>query len=310
MDGTMIISILAAAVTAGTPLLYAALGEIITERAGVLNLGVEGMMLAGAVTGFMITVSTGNPWLGALVAILAGGAIALIHAVLCVTLQANQVVSGLALTIFGTGLSGYLGKSYIGIPAPKTFSKFAIPALSDIPLIGPVLFNQDALVYCSYLIVPIIWFYVYKTKHGLNLRAIGENPAAADAVGINVFALRYLYIIIGGMLAGLGGAYLSLAYAPAWLENMTAGRGWIAVALVIFATWNPLKAVGGAYLFGGVDALGYRMQVLGLDVSSFFLKMLPYVFTIIVLIFATTQTKKKHIGAPGALALPYDREER
>lgn len=306
----MIISILAAAVTAGTPLLYAALGEIITERAGVLNLGVEGMMLAGAVTGFMITVSTGNPWLGALVAILAGGAIALIHAVLCVTLQANQVVSGLALTIFGTGLSGYLGKSYIGIPAPKTFSKFAIPALSDIPLIGPVLFNQDALVYCSYLIVPIIWFYVYKTKHGLNLRAIGENPAAADAVGINVFALRYLYIIIGGMLAGLGGAYLSLAYAPAWLENMTAGRGWIAVALVIFATWNPLKAVGGAYLFGGVDALGYRMQVLGLDVSSFFLKMLPYVFTIIVLIFATTQTKKKHIGAPGALALPYDREER
>lgn len=306
----MLIGILAAAVTAGTPLLYAALGEIITERAGILNLGVEGMMLTGAVTGFIVAVSTGNPWFGALAAILAGGAVSLIHAILSVTFQANQVVSGLALTIFGTGLSGYLGKSYIGIPAPQTFSKFPLPVLADIPLIGPVLFNQDALVYFSYLLVPVIWFYIYKTKHGLNLRAIGENPGAADAVGINVFVLRYIYVVIGGMLAGLAGAYLSLAYAPAWLENMTAGRGWIAVALVIFATWNPLKAVGGAYLFGGVDALGYRMQAMGLDVSSFFLKMLPYIFTIIVLIFATTQTNKKHIGAPGALSLSYDREER
>lgn len=306
----MIISILAAAITAGTPLLFAALGEIFAERAGVLNLGVEGMMLTGAVTGFMVAVTTGNPWLGALGAVLAGGIISLIHAVLCVTMQANQVVSGLALTIFGTGLSGYLGKAYIGIPAPKTFTKFAVPLLSDIPFIGPVLFNQDALVYCSYLLVPIVWFYIYKTKHGLNLRAIGENPAAADAMGINVFTLRYFYVVLGGMLAGLGGAYLSLAYAPSWLENMTAGRGWIAVALVIFATWNPLKAVGGAYLFGGVDALGYRMQAMGLDISSFFLKMLPYIFTIIVLIFATTQTNKKNIGPPGALSLPYDREER
>ncbi|MBZ4687710.1 MAG: ral nucleoside transport system permease protein [Clostridia bacterium] len=310
MENSIVLSIMAAAIIAGTPLLYAALGEILAERSGVLNLGVEGMMLAGAVSGFMVTVMSGNNWLGLIFAILAGGFMALIHAFLCVTLKANQVVSGLALTIFGTGVSGYLGKSLIGIPAPVTFEKIPIPVLAKIPVLGPVLFNHDALVYISYILVPLIWFFLYRTNAGLKLRSVGENPAAADAVGVNVFLTRYVYVIVGGMLAGIGGAYLSLAYAPTWLEHMTAGRGWIAVALVIFAVWDPVRALIGAYIFGGVDALGFRLQAMGIMIPSFFLKMLPYIFTIVVLILATRETHKKRVGAPGSLTLPYDREER
>ena len=213
MDQAMLIAILAAAVTAGTPLLYAALGEIITERAGILNLGIEGMMLMGAVIGFLVTVNTANPWLGVLGALVAGGLLALIHAILCVTLQANQVVSGLALTLFGTGLSGYLGKSLIGVPAPKTVTSLALPGLSKIPYLGPVLFSQDILVYFSYFLVPLVWFFFYKTRHGLNLRAIGENPAAADAVGVNVFFLRYVYVVIGDAILVWRGVSFP-GYAP------------------------------------------------------------------------------------------------
>jgi simple sugar transport system permease protein len=304
-------AILATAVTAGTPILYAALGELVTERSGTLNLGMEGIMLIGAVSGFTVTVQTGNHWLGVLAAMFAGGALALIHAFLTVTLQANQVVSGLALTLFGTGLSGFLGKPMIGIPVANPFEKVPVPGLGDIPFIGPVLFQHDALVYMSFVVVPLLWFYLYKTRPGLNLRAVGENPAAADAVGINVFLNRYVHIVMGGMLAGIGGAYLSLAYAPSWLENMTAGRGWIAVALVIFATWDPFKALLGAYIFGGVDALGYSLQAMGLvKIDSNFLNMLPYVFTVIVLIIATRETAKRRVATPGALGQPYDREER
>lgn len=310
MDQSIIIAILASAIVSGTPILFAALGEILTERAGVLNLGVEGMMLVGAVTGFMTTVATANPWLGVGAAALSGGALALVHAFLSITLRANQVVSGLALTLFGTGFSGYIGKSLVGIPAPVTFKPVAVPFLGNIPVLGDILFQHDYLVYITYILVPILWVYLYKSRPGLNLRAIGENPAASDALGVNVFFLRYLYVIAGGMLAGLGGAYLSLAYAPSWLENMTAGRGWIAVALVIFASWDPAKALLGAYIFGGVDALGYRLQAVGVSVSAFFLKMLPYILTIVVLIITTRQTMKKHVGAPGALGLAYDREER
>ncbi|KYH31931.1 ABC transporter permease [Neomoorella mulderi] len=311
MENSVWIATLAAAITAGTPILYAALGEILAERAGVLNLGVEGMMLVGAVTGFMVAVRTGNPWLGFLVALLAAGLMAAIFAFLTITLRANQVVTGLALTMFGTGLSGFLGKPYVGIPLPLSFKPVAIPFLADIPLIGPVLFRHDPLVYLTYVLVPLLWYYFYRTRPGLNLRAVGENPAAADALGVNVFALRYIYVIIGGMLAGAGGAFLSLAYAPSWLENMTAGRGWIAVALVIFAVWDPVKALLGSYLFGGVDALTYTLQAATkIAVPSFFLKMLPYILTLVVLIIATRQTLVKHIGAPGALSIPYDREER
>jgi simple sugar transport system permease protein len=309
MSETLLISILAAAITAGTPILFAALGELITERAGVLNLGVDGIMLVGAATGFMATVTYGNPWIGVAIALVAGALMSLIHAFLTVTLRANQVVSGLALGIFGTGLSGYLGKAYVGVRAEHIFTKLAIPGLSDIPFLGPIMFKQDILVYLSYLLIPVVAFFLYKTKNGLFLRALGENPAAIDAVGISVFKLRYIYTMIGGALAGLAGAYLSLAYAPSWLENMTAGRGWIAVALVIFALWDPWRALMGSYLFGGIDALGFHLQVIGVQTSIFLLNMLPYVFTIIVLVLVIAR-KGGRLAAPKALGIPYDREER
>ena len=309
MSEALLISILAAAITAGTPILFAALGELITERAGVLNLGVDGIMLVGAATGFMATVTYGSPWIGVAVALAAGALMSLIHAFLTVTLRANQVVSGLALGIFGTGLSGYLGKDYVGMRAEHIFTKLSIPGLSDIPFLGPIMFKQDVLVYISYLLIPLAAFFLYKTKNGLFLRALGENPAAIDAVGVSVFKLRYVYTMIGGALAGLGGAYLSLAYAPSWLENMTAGRGWIAVALVIFALWDPWRALMGSYLFGGIDALGFHLQVVGVHTSIFLLNMLPYIFTIVVLVLVIAR-KGGRLAAPKALGIPYDREER
>ncbi|MBN2260589.1 MAG: ABC transporter permease [Clostridiales bacterium] len=310
MTFNMLIAILAAAITSGTPILFAALGEIVTEKSGVQNLGLEGMMLVGAVSGFMMGYLTHNLFLAVLVAALGGGILALIHSFITITLKANQVVSGLALTIFGTGLSGYLGKPYIGMPAPVKFEIVPIPILSKIPVIGTIFFNHNLLVYFSYILIFVLWFYIYRTRQGLNLRATGENPGAADSLGVNVFRLRYLYTVIGGMLAGIGGAYLSLASAPSWVENMSGGRGWLAVALVIFAVWNPARAVFGAYLFGGVEALGYRMQAIGVTVSPFFLNMMPYLLTIIVLIIVTINTQHKHIGEPEALGKSYDREER
>ncbi len=308
-EQSIIISIFAAAVTAGTPILYAALGELITERAGILNLGVEGVMLVGAVSGFIAAVASGSCWWGLLAAMLAGGAVAFIHGVLSITLRANQVVSGLALTLFGTGLSGYLGKSYIGMPVPQAFKVEPLGPLANIPFIGPVLFQHDVLVYASYILVPLMSFYLYRTRPGLILLAVGENPAAADALGFKVFSLRHFYVILGGMLCGVGGAYLSLAYAPSWLENMTAGRGWIAVALVIFALWDPWRALIGSYLFGGVDALGFNLQVLGVSVPTFFLSMMPYLFTILVLTLLMARQGGRVIP-PGGLGLPYNREDR
>ncbi len=310
MTQEFLITILATAITAGTPILFAALGELLTERSGILNLGVEGMMLVGAVSGFIFAVKTNDPWLGVLAALIGGGLMALIHAFLTVTLQANQVVTGLALTLFGTGLSGFLGKPYIGVPIENAFKPVNLGILSDIPFIGPVFFQHDQLVYLSYIVVPVLWFLIYRTRPGLNLRAVGENPASADSLGVSVYKVRYFYVTLGGMLAGLGGAYLSLAYAPTWLENMTAGRGWIAVALVIFATWNPLRAMLGSYIFGGIDAFGFRAQAMGIAIPSFFLKMLPYIFTILVLIMVTRKAMANRVGSPGALGVPYDREER
>lgn len=308
MADSMIVSILSAAVSSGTPVLYAALGELVCERSGVLNLGVEGMMLVGAVSGFLAAVRTGSLVAGVLAALVAGGFMGLIHAFMTITLKVNQVVSGLALTLFGTGLSGYLGKSMIGVPLAVTFNQMPIPGLSSIPVIGTVLFKHDLLVYLTFIVVPFLWFYLYRTRPGLHLRSVGESPETADALGVNVFAIRYASVAAGGMLAGLGGAYLSLAYAPSWLENMTAGRGWIAVALVIFAVWDPFRAVLGAYLFGGIDALGFRIQVLGASIPSFFLKMMPYVFTIVVLIIVTATASRRSSRAPEALGSPYERE--
>jgi simple sugar transport system permease protein len=305
-----ITSVLAAAMWSGAAILYAALGEVLAERAGVLNLGVEGMMLMGALGGFAVLTWTDSAEIGLLGAILAGAAMASIHAVLTVTFRANQVVSGLALTIFGGGLSAYLGASLVGKPAPDRFSRLDIPLLGDIPGLGNILFNQNALVYAAYVVVPLLWWFVFKTRPGLNLRAVGENPATADAMGLDVGRLRYLYVIAGGAFAGIGGAVISLATNPGWAENMTAGRGWIAVALVIFGAWNPARVAAGALLFGAVEAGQFRLQGINVPVSAFFLNMLPYLFTVAVLILSTMRTRRLRIGQPAALGRAYIREER
>ncbi len=309
MTSLMIIGFLAATVQAGTPLLFASSGEMMAERCGIMNLGLEGMMLVGAVSGFLVTVVSGNHWLGVLAALGAGAIMALIHAFISITLRGNQVVSGLALTIFGTGLSSFFGKNFIGTPLPQRFNAIPLPGLADIPGLGPVLFRQDALVYLSFILVPILYLLLFRTSWGLALRATGETPTAADASGINVVLIRYLNTILGGALAGLGGAYLSLVFAPSWTDGMTAGRGWIAVALVIFGMWSPFKVMAGAYLFGGVEALTFRLQTMGVIVSPFFLQMLPYILTILVLVLAV-QRNGREAGPPTALGTPYDREER
>jgi len=295
-------------IRAGTPLLLGTLGEIYAERAGVLNLGVEGMVIVGAVTGYVVTLSTGNPWLGVLAAAISGGALSLIHAFLSITLRANQVVSGLALTMLGLGLSSIIGRIFIGIPLPSSITPIEIPILSKVPIIGQALFSHDPLVYFSMLLAPIMWFVLYKTRIGIKIRAVGENPAAADAAGINVYMIRYICVFIGGLLSGLAGAYLSESYTPAWIENLTAGTGWIIVGLTIFALWNPIRAMLGSYLFGGVRVLQFRLQPLG--ISPNLLAMLPYISTIVVLLIGVKETLRKRIGAPSALGVPYVREER
>jgi simple sugar transport system permease protein len=305
-----LVAVLSAAIPAGTAILYACLGELISERSGILNLGVEGMMLMGALGGVAVTMWTGTAWVGVLGAIGAGAAMASLHAILTVGIRANQVVSGLALTLFGGGLSAFLGRNLVGDPLPDKFSSVSIPLLGDIPKVGEILFDQDPLVYVSYAVAPVLWYFIFKTQAGLHLRSIGENPAAADAMGVPVNWLRFMYVIIGGGFAGLGGAVISLGTNPGWTEGMTAGRGWIDIALGIFAGWNPAWAVGGAYLFGGVQAGQFQLQSVGVGVSPFFLNMLPYLFTVIVLVIASGDFARKRIGAPAALGRPFMREER
>ena len=300
------VAVLAAAVRAGTPVLFATLGEIFAERAGVLNLGIEGMMLASALAGFAVTAQTSNPWIGAAAAAAAGGCLSVIHAVLSVTLRANQVASGLALTIFGTGMSAFLGRGYVGVPG-SGFQATPVPLIAQVPVLGPILFQQDPLVYLSYAAVPVAWYVLYRTRWGLEIRAVGEHPEAADAMGVDVARVRYACVIAGGVLAGLGGTFLSTAYTSMWIENMTAGRGWIALALVIFATWDPVRAVVGAYLFGGVNALQLHLQATGTSLPTYLLLMAPYVFTIVVLVIATQETARKRLGTPAALSVPYTR---
>jgi len=300
------VAVLAAAVRAGTPVLFATLGEIFAERAGVLNLGIEGMMLASALAGFAVTAQTSNPWIGAAAAAAAGGCLSVIHAFLSVTLRANQVASGLALTIFGTGMSAFLGRGYVGVPG-SGFQATPVPLIAQVPVLGPILFQQDPLVYLSYAAVPVAWYVLYRTRWGLEIRAVGEHPEAADAMGVDVARVRYGCVIAGGVLAGLGGTFLSTAYTSMWIENMTAGRGWIALALVIFATWDPVRAVVGAYLFGGVNALQLHLQATGTSLPTYLLLMTPYVFTIVVLVIATQETARKRLGTPAALSVPYTR---
>ncbi|KEI01720.1 ABC transporter permease [Clostridium botulinum] len=311
----LIISFLSAAVVAGTPLLLATLGEILTEKVGNLNLGVEGMMLMGAVMGFAVSMKTENPILSILAGAIAGTIGALIYAFLTVGLKANQVVSGLTLSIFGTGFSSMIGKglNLIGQRTPETVKSFfevtPIPILNKIPIVGPIFFNQDKFIYISYILVIVLGVYVYNTRLGLNLRAVGENPACADASSINVNLYKYINILIGGALCGLGGAYLSLVYIPSWQENVTAGRGWIAVALVIFAAWNPYKAILGSYLFGGLGIVAFRFEILTMHISQYLIDMLPYIVTVVILI--TLSIKKNNKNAPpNWLGNSYFREER
>jgi len=317
MDNAFIISILIITIRAGASLLYATLGEIFTERAGILNLGVEGIMIMGAATSFSAAYYADNAWLGLLTAIIIGSLLGLIHAFLTVTLRTDQVVSGLAMTIFGTGLASFMGQrlgpgrsTMVGLQSPG-FERFPIPFLHQIPILGPSFFNQDVLIYFLYILVPLLWFFLYKTRQGLKLRAVGENPRASDSMGINVTTARYLYTIFGAILISIAGTHLSLGYLHGWAENITGGRGWIAIALVIFATWDPVRAVLGALLFGGINAIQFRMQAAGTTIPASFLNMMPYIFTILVLVIITWwEAFRKRIGAPGALGLPYVREEK
>jgi simple sugar transport system permease protein len=310
MDLSSAVFILAIAVRSSMAVLFATIGEIFAERSRVLNLGVEGMMLMGALTGFVAAQATGDLFLGVCAAMAVGALLALLHAVFAVSLRANQVVSGLALAILGTGLSSFLGRPVIGQVGPR-FMPWRIPGLCEIPVVGPALFEQNALIYTGYLLLPAAGFVLYRTRPGLNLRSVGENPAAADAAGLSVVRIRYGWTVFGGMLAGLGGAYLSLSYSPGWKENMTAGQGWIAIAMVIFATWDPWRGAVGALLFGGVNALQFYFDARQITlIPSYVLRMLPYLFTIAVLILITRSTAaRKKAAAPAALSLPFQREE-
>ena len=293
-------AVLVAVIRAATPLALAATGELVAEKSGVLNLGVEGMMLVGAVAAFATAVATGSLTLGLLAGMIAALSLAFIFGVLTLTLMSNQVATGLALTLFGTGLSAFLGKDLIGIPL-NGLAPIHLPVLSDLPLVGPVVFGQDPLVYASLLLAAGVAWVLNRSRAGLVVRAVGENPQAAHALGYRVVAIRYLCVLFGGAMAGLAGAYLSLVYTPMWVEAMTAGRGWIALALVVFATWKPARVLLGAYLFGGVTIIQLHAQGLGLDVSSHLLAMLPYLATIVVLVLISRDQTRIRLNAPASI---------
>ncbi len=317
-----LIIILHAGLATGTILLFASIGEIFAERAGILNLGVEGMMLLGAMAGFSVSLATGNPWVGLLVAIVSAGVLSLAHGVVTIHFQADQVVSGLTLTFLGTGLALVLGEGLTGQNAPE-IPLYNIPGLAMIPFIGPVFFqNHSPLVYVGYFFAPLAWYYIYKTRPGLHLRAVGEKPEAADTMGINVYGLRYFYVFVGGCLAGLAGATISLSVSPGWYSSQTtSGQGWIAIALVIFAQWDPLRAAAGAYLFGALrrgildlqgppTLFGFTNPLFINSNWGFFLQMTPYLLTIIALVLGSRAAARKRLGSPAALGVPYIRGER
>lgn len=305
MDIILLQQILIAALVTGTPLLLIALGELVCEKSGVLNLGQEGMMLMGAMAGFAGAFYSGSLFIGTLFAIAAGMGMSLIFATLSLSLNTNQVATGLALTIFGTGLSAFLGEGLVGSTIDG-FSAIAIPGLSQLPFVGPILFNQDIMVYLSFVIVTITAWVLKKTRIGLTLRAVGENPHSANALGIRVRRIRYAATLFGGAMAGLAGSYMSLAYTPMWMENMTAGRGWIALALVVFASWRVGYLVLGAYLFGFASILHLVMQGFGFDISPNLLAMTPYLATIIVMVIISSDALKQKLATPMSLAKPFD----
>ena len=292
---------------AGTPLLLGTIGEVICERSGILNLGVEGVMAIGAVTAFIVTFYTQDPWLGVMAAILAGMMISVIHAFASVSLQSNQVVSGLALTMLGLGMSSLAGKPYVGKSLVTKMNTVAIPYLVDIPVVGKIFFDQSPFFYMALLLALAAWFILEYTELGIKIRSTGENPKATEAQGVNVSLVRYGCIIIGGGFSGLAGANLSISYSKLWIEGMTAGRGWIVIALTIFALWNPMRAIIGAFLFGGIFVLQYLLQPLG--ISPNLLAMLPYLATLLVLLMIGLGDRKK-LNAPAMLGEPYKRGER
>jgi ABC-type uncharacterized transport system permease subunit len=317
------IIVLQAGVASGTVLLFAAIGELLAERSGVMNLGIEGMMLIGAMTAYKTVALGGHPWAGVVYAMLFAGALSLLHALVTINFQADQVVSGLAINFVGVGLSTVLGEGLSKAGTVSLLPSFTVPVLSLIPLIGPIFFtNQHVLVYVGYVLTPVAWFFINRTRPGLHLRAVGEYPAAADALGINVYGLRYLYVLVGGLLAGLAGATISLAVSPGWFSELTtAGQGWIAIGLVIFAQWDPWRAAVGGYAFGAIRRLildlqgperlyGFANPFYALPKLGFFLQMLPYALTIIVLVLVSREAMRKRLGAPAALGTPYIRGER
>ena len=314
----LITSLLAITLRAGTSLVYATIGETYAERAGILNLGLEGIMLMGAVSSFATAYYTGSLALAILVALVVGGLMALIHAFLSVTMKANQVVSGLSITLFGTGFASFLGQRLgpasngyylVGLTGPR-FTPFDSGGLANVPILGALL-GQDIFTWGTYVLIPLAWFYLYRTRNGLSLRAIGENPRTADAMGVSVNRAKYGYTIFGGMLTALGGAHLALAYTPGWSENITGGRGWIVIALVIFSMWNPARAITGALIFGGINAVQFRLQASGTNIPAAFLNMLPYLTTIIVLVAITWwETLSKRVGSPASLGTAYVREDK
>jgi len=312
--------ILQAGIASGTVLLFATIGAGFAERAGILNLGLEGMMLLGAMSAYSMAVNYGNPWLGLLVAMSTAGLLALLHGFVCIHLQADQVVSGLSLTFLGTGLSLVFGEGLSKAGAISLLPRLTVPLLSSIPFLGDVLFtDQSIMVYLGYLLAPAAWYYINRTRPGMHLRAVGEYPAAADTMGINVYRTRYLYTFVGGVLAGLAGATISLAVSPGWFSHMTtSGQGWIAIGLTIFSQWNPLRAAVGSYAFGALRRLILDLQAPTMLLFwdnpfyynpywGFFLKMIPYAFTIVVLVIGSREAMRKRLGAPAALGTPYVR---
>ncbi|MEE2773631.1 MAG: ABC transporter permease [Pseudomonadota bacterium] len=290
----------ASLIVAATPVLLAALGELIVEKTGVLNLGVEGMMIFGAITGFIATIETGSPWLGFLFSILGGISLAFIFAIVTQVFRANQVASGLALTLFGLGLSSLLGYSYTGIK-PAAFPDMHVPYLSELPFLGIILFQHDPIIYFSIFAVFSVYLLFRNSRLGLILKAVGENHDSAHALGYNVILIRFLTILVGGAFAGLGGGYLSLVRVPQWTEGMTAGAGWIALALVVFASWQPFRLLVGAYIFGGVTLLQLNLQALGVEINVALLSMSPYLVTIAVLVFMSARRAKGSLEAPRSL---------
>jgi simple sugar transport system permease protein len=307
VNESLIILIIATTVSTAIPLLLAATGETVIELSGVVNLSVEGMMLVAALTSFWCSTSFDNAWYGVFAAAMVTAGIGLVFAGLTVSLGCDQIVAGLALNIVAAGLTSYLGRTLIGVPPLAILQPVPIPVLAELPVLGPILFRQAILAYATLLFIPLVTFLLFRTNWGLNLRAVGESPDTADAAGISVLRYRYAATIVGAAIIGLAGAYLSTSIAPAWTDNLTGGRGWIAIALVIFGGWRPLTVLVGSLLFGLIEALAYHSQALNLPISTYFLQATPYLFTMVALALGAHYATRRRLGAPAALGVYWHR---